>query len=308
MNTQKGFSSILALLLTVSVIGGGYYFYSTNKRPSEDQEVVSGAIKDTDVATTTKGEPKKVDQFEAMSKEDADFTGFYFTKTNKAIIDPVTRTIVEKKQNITQSDLGDTGKIVKQDANAVLVEIFTGGCLGTDGGDGWASIYVYASNSSEKVYAFTFSNDATEDLSYEMSHLSAYIEKTGKEPERTGVVIQPVPGESISDGYHYAKSNQFSISDGTITLDFLSLRKDVSHGENIDILFSNTSNTRGPSANILLENEVENPRIVPLSQSMVDRVRESAIGPDPQELIGREVLIRIQNGTVTELFPVTAAC
>jgi hypothetical protein len=307
MNAQKGFTPILLILLGLIVIGGGVYFYTNSYKKNKN----TNPENNIEIATTTS------DQIDSVSKEDSKIKlsnlkearySFRISPINPAIVHPVTKAIVSKKIDITQEDLGSTGKIVSKDSDFAVIELYGHGCLLSDG---YPSVFVYVSKNLTDVYGFIFGHNEKEDVTMQVRNIKSYVELNKDRPEETKNIIQTPPGDVINDGYYYVKLNDWDEKKKELKVDFLSLREDF-NDEALDVLFQYVENNAGLTLNILTENKNENNRNIQINGDEAERNLKQIIEGynlyinDYQN--SPELFIKVKDGKIIELDQVNTAC
>lgn len=303
---NKGFSTILGIVLGLVIIGGGaYLFYgygntTTPENPSTEE--TENIISEDGVTAEEERVVPKTETVTTKQESNKIIDSFYFTRNNASILHPVTKAIVEKNFSIANSDLRTQDRIALNTGSDLLLEIDFQGCAVVQSDTNW---YVLKSKNSDNFLVAMFDKDIPDANSIIRSIKENESTILSKGEAKVEMKVEGPPVDIVSDGYYYALFEGFNIAKNEIKIDFASI--DTSTNQMVfDVLMHQTSGTVGYSANISLENNNINKRTFKLSGDInVDGLNYLT---DNFPSGSGNMLIYIMDGFVNKIIPIRYPC
>lgn len=316
MNTQKGFSTILLILLGFVIIGGGAY-YLISKDSSE--KILKENIFDTEKSDESEDlniEATSSDTINTYNSESTSLQGVYgfsFRIDEPSIVHPFTKELASKKSKISNDVIEDDGgSVFFRDDDEIIVEFERYHCCG---GGQRNSLYVYANDNSNLITAITFEDDYKFGSPIDISFIKKLIPQFKSEIKPTMPILQNPPSDKVSDGYYYVKLVDWNSNKREVEIDFLSIsegdRGQEGYNTAFDILMSATTYYYSYWTNIELENNLENTRVFNVSDSLNNKIQwggEINKNTERVDLL-KDVnyFIKISEGEISEMYMVVAA-
>lgn len=236
------------------------------------------------------------------SNMEGDFIGIWFSSDNEYIYNDLTKLIVNKKTDIEDEDLKinatiydkrSYGEIIDRDGDSMLIKLYGSEILSRR-----PPSFVYISNKTDNIVVL-YNHSLDNDSEIYIDDIKDYVSDILNDNEYSSINIGNMPSDSIVDGNYYVQFLSYQRGSNIIEVDFITPNNDQIREITDPLTFGHLASLNN---NIGLQNDLINPRMIPISVSEedVNRIVTWLEAYSDGRAYEPEALVKIENGVITE--------